>query len=34
MDTKKKPFVYNRQDVYNHDGYCMFNRPENEDLLE
>lgn len=33
LDTKKKPFVYNRKDVYNHDGYCMFNRVENMDLL-
>ena len=34
MDTKKRPFTYNRKDVYNHDGYCMFNRKENEILLQ
>jgi 3'(2'), 5'-bisphosphate nucleotidase len=32
-DTKLQPFRYNRKDVYNHDGYCMFNRKENEFLL-
>lgn len=34
LDTELKPFVYNRKDVYNHLGYCMFNRKENERLLE
>lgn len=34
LDSKLKPFVYNRKDVYNHDGYCMFNRKENEILLK
>lgn len=34
LDTKKKEFTYNRVDVYNHDGYCMFNRVENMDLLD
>lgn len=34
VDTKLKPFIYNRKDVYNHNGYCMFNKKENEFLLE
>ena len=34
LDSKLKPFVYNRKDVYNHDGYCMFNKKENEILLK
>ena len=34
LDTKKQEFTYNRVDVYNHDGYCMFNRKENLDLLD
>ncbi len=34
LDSKLKPFTYNRKDVYNHDGYCMFNRIENTDLLQ
>ena len=34
VDTKLQPFVYNRKDVYNHFGYCMFNRVENEILLK
>lgn len=25
LDTKKRKFTYNRKDVYNRDGYCMFN---------
>lgn len=33
-DTKLQPFTYNRRDVYNHFGYCMFNRKENEILLK
>lgn len=33
LDTELKPFVYNRQDVYNRKGYCMFNRVENQILL-
>ncbi len=33
LDTKKKEFSYNKKDVYNHDGYCMFNRVENMVLL-
>ncbi len=33
LDSKLRPFTYNRKDVYNHDGYCMFNRIENTDLL-
>lgn len=33
-DTKLNPFRYNREDVYNHDGYCMFNRAENTILLK
>lgn len=34
LDTNGKEFTYNRKDVYNHDGYCMFNRVENEVLLK
>lgn len=34
VDTNLKEFVYNREDVYNHDGYCMFNRGENEVILK
>lgn len=34
LDTKKKEFSYNKKDVYNHDGYCMFNRVENMVLLD
>ncbi len=33
LDTELKPFVYNREDVYNRKGYCMFNRIENKILL-
>lgn len=33
-DTKLKTFTYNKKDVYNHDGYCMFNSKENFDLLK
>ncbi|MFA6861003.1 MAG: 3'(2'),5'-bisphosphate nucleotidase CysQ [Bacilli bacterium] len=33
-DTNLKPFIYNRKNVYNEDGYCMFNRKENEILLK
>lgn len=33
-DTELKPFVYNREDVYNRKGYCMFNRIENAILLD
>jgi len=33
LDTNLRPFEYNRMDVYNRDGYCMFNRKENEILL-
>ena len=32
-DSKLKPFTYNRKDVYNHDGYSMFNNIENTSLL-
>lgn len=32
-DTKKNKFRYNKSDVHNHNGYCMFNRKENEFLL-
>ncbi len=28
VDTLKRPFVYNRENVYNLDGYCMFNTKE------
>lgn len=34
LDTNLKEFTYNREDVYNRDGYCMFNRIENEVLLK
>ncbi len=34
VDSKLKPFSYNRKDVYNHFGYSMFNRIENEILLK
>lgn len=34
VDTKLQPFTYNRRDVYNHNGYCMFNRKENIVLLK
>ncbi|MFA6624293.1 MAG: 3'(2'),5'-bisphosphate nucleotidase CysQ [Bacilli bacterium] len=33
-DTNLKEFNYNRADVYNRDGYCMFNRKENTVLLK
>lgn len=33
LDGKLKEFTYNRKDVYNHDGYCMFNREENKILM-
>lgn len=33
VDVKGRTFVYNREDVYNRDGYCMFNRKENLNLL-
>ena len=33
LDTKKRPFSYNRKDVYNRDGYCMFNSVETCDRL-
>lgn len=33
-DTNLKSFSYNKKDVYNHDGYCMFNSKENFDLLK
>ena len=33
-DTELKPFVYNREDVYNRKGSCMFNRIENAILLD
>ncbi len=32
LDGKGKEFSYNREDVYNHDGYERFNRKENRDL--
>jgi 3'(2'),5'-bisphosphate nucleotidase len=32
-DTLEKDFLYNRADVYNRDGYAMFNRKENKVLL-
>jgi len=28
VDGKGRPFTYNRRDVYNHDGYAMFNSEE------
>ena len=34
LDTKKNPFLYNREDVYNRDGYAMVNRRENLFLLD
>ena len=34
VDKNLKPFTYNREDVYNRDGYCMFNRKENFILLQ
>lgn len=34
LDSKLKPFTYNRKDVYNHDGYSMFNCRENTALLK
>ncbi len=33
-DSKLNEFIYNREDVYNHNGYSMFNRIENEILLK
>lgn len=33
-DTKGKVITYNREDVYNHDGYAIVNRRENEWNLE
>ena len=33
LDTKKRPFTYNRKDVYNRDGYAMFNNRHTCDLL-
>lgn len=33
VDPDKKPFIYNREDVYNKKGYCIFNREENLKLL-
>ena len=34
VDTRLKTFTYNRRDVRNHKGYCMFNREENFSLLK
>jgi 3'(2'), 5'-bisphosphate nucleotidase len=34
LDTKLNEIKYNREDVYNRDGYCMFNRIENTCLLK
>lgn len=34
LDTNLKEFTYNRKDVYNRNGYCMFNKIENEVLLK
>lgn len=34
LETNGNDFVYNRQDVYNRNGYCMFNRKENMFLLK
>ncbi len=34
VDTNLKSFKYNKEDVYNHDGYCMFNIKENIDLIK
>jgi 3'(2'),5'-bisphosphate nucleotidase len=34
VDTKLNTFTYNRADVHNHFGYCMFNLKENERLLK
>lgn len=35
VDSKtRKPFFYNREDVYNHNGYSMFNLKENMILLD
>lgn len=33
VDTLKHSFEYNRIDVYNKNGYCMFNRQENMRFL-
>lgn len=33
VTTKGEEFTYNRKDVYNHDGYAMFNQKENMILL-
>ncbi len=33
VDTLKRAFVYNRENVYNSDGYCMFNKKENMEKL-
>lgn len=33
VDTLGQPFIYNRKDVINRNGYCMFNRKENLALL-
>lgn len=34
VDTLRREFVYNREDVYNRDGYAMFNRKENFFLFD
>lgn len=33
LDTKGRRFSYNRKDVYNRDGYMMFNNQETMELL-
>lgn len=33
-DTYLKSFKYNKEDVFNHDGYCMFNCKDNFTLLK
>lgn len=33
-DTSLHEFTYNKEDVVNHNGYCMFNTKENCDLLK
>ncbi len=32
LDGKGNEFIYNRRDVYNQDGYSMFNNKENKEL--
>lgn len=32
--SKLKPILYNKEDVYNHDGFFMLNRLENSDLVD